>query len=85
MIDHYRILLEGIVANPEQPITTLPMLTEAERRQLLRQWNDTDGAKEAAVGDASELEPDDLEELSDEELTTLLKHYRSGHDDVASA
>ena len=41
MIGHFRTLLEGIVANPEQPISELPLLTEPERHQLLVEWNDT--------------------------------------------
>jgi amino acid adenylation domain-containing protein len=34
-------LLEGIVADPDQSIATLPILTEAERHQILVEWNDT--------------------------------------------
>jgi aspartate racemase len=41
MLGHYRTLLEGIVANPEQRISELSLLTEAERQQLLVEWNDT--------------------------------------------
>src|SRR5215212_4412458 len=41
MLGHYRTLLEGIVANPEQPISKLSLLTQAERHQLLVEWNDT--------------------------------------------
>ena len=37
----YKTLLEGIVANPEQRISELPLLTEAEKHQLLVEWNDT--------------------------------------------
>src|SRR5262245_9834534 len=42
MIGHFETLLEGIVADPEQPISTLPLLTEAERHQLLVEWNATE-------------------------------------------
>ncbi len=38
---HYRRLLEGIAANPEQHIGQLAMLTETERPLLLVEWNDT--------------------------------------------
>ena len=38
---HFTTLLEGIVADPETPIAELPLLTAAEREQLLVQWNDT--------------------------------------------
>ena len=41
MIGHFRTLLEGIVANPDQRVSELPLLTEAERRQLLVEWNNT--------------------------------------------
>jgi amino acid adenylation domain-containing protein len=41
MIGHFQKLLKGIVADPEQPIATLPLLTKAERHQLLVEWNDT--------------------------------------------
>jgi amino acid adenylation domain-containing protein len=37
--DHFQVLLESIVANPDQSISTLPILTKAERRQLLLTWN----------------------------------------------
>ena len=38
---HFTTLLEGTVADPETPIAELPLLTAAEREQLLVQWNDT--------------------------------------------
>ncbi|MDY7077386.1 MAG: amino acid adenylation domain-containing protein [Chloroflexota bacterium] len=41
MVGHFQTLLEGIVADPDQPISQLPLLREAERRQLLVDWNDT--------------------------------------------
>ncbi|HET8887656.1 MAG TPA: non-ribosomal peptide synthase/polyketide synthase [Candidatus Angelobacter sp.] len=41
MVDHYLTLLEGIVSEPERPIVHLPMLTQAEQRQLA-EWNRTD-------------------------------------------
>jgi len=34
---HWRVLLEGIVADPTQKISRLPLLTAAERERLLRQ------------------------------------------------
>ena len=41
MNGHFQTLLEGIIANPEQPISTLPILTESERHQILIEWNET--------------------------------------------
>ncbi|AOX00349.1 hypothetical protein BJP34_13585 [Moorena producens PAL-8-15-08-1] len=40
-IEHFQVLLEGIVANPQQPVSQLPLLTEPERHQLLVEWNNT--------------------------------------------
>ena len=42
MIGHFQTLLEGIVGDPDQRISDLPILTEAERRQLLFEWNNTE-------------------------------------------
>jgi len=42
MSGHFERLLEGIVDDPDQPISTLPILTEAERHQILVEWNNTE-------------------------------------------
>ena len=41
MIGHFVTLLEGIVANPQQQISQLPLLTAVEQQQLLVEWNNT--------------------------------------------
>ncbi len=41
MAGHYQRILEGIVVNPEQRLSELPLLTEAEQHRILNQWNDT--------------------------------------------
>jgi amino acid adenylation domain-containing protein len=41
MVGHLQALLAGVVANPTQPLSALPLLSEAERQQLLVHWNDT--------------------------------------------
>jgi surfactin family lipopeptide synthetase A len=41
MAGHMTTLLEGIVSNPDQRISRLPMLTESERQLLCVEWNDT--------------------------------------------
>jgi aspartate racemase len=41
MNTHFQILLAGIVANPAQPISQLPLLSEPEQHQLLVEWNNT--------------------------------------------
>ncbi|MED1785887.1 AMP-binding protein, partial [Brevibacillus fortis] len=41
MSQHFQQLLEAIVQMPEQTITQLQLLPQAEREQLLVEWNDT--------------------------------------------
>ncbi|UKO95748.1 non-ribosomal peptide synthetase [Nostoc sp. UHCC 0870] len=41
MTGHFQELLAGIVANPQESVGTLPLLTEREHHQLLVEWNDT--------------------------------------------
>jgi amino acid adenylation domain-containing protein len=41
MLGHIRVLLEGVATGLHQPCRQLPVLTQAEARQLLLTWNDT--------------------------------------------
>lgn len=41
MLDHFETLLRHAAEAPEQLVSRLPLLTNAERQQLLREWNDT--------------------------------------------
>ncbi|MEG4595034.1 amino acid adenylation domain-containing protein, partial [Microcoleus sp. F8_C2] len=41
MIEHWQTLLAGIVANPEQRLSDLPILTAIEQSKLLVEWNQT--------------------------------------------
>ena len=41
MAEHFQILLEGSIAHPDQRISDIPILSEAERHQILIKWNDT--------------------------------------------
>ena len=41
LLDHYRTLLEGIVADPDRPVDELRLLGTAERRRILAGWNAT--------------------------------------------
>ncbi|MBN1888045.1 MAG: amino acid adenylation domain-containing protein [Thermoflexales bacterium] len=41
MLGHLQTLLEAMVSEPERCISDLPMLTEAERQQILLDWNAT--------------------------------------------
>ncbi len=39
MLEHFHVLLRGIVADPALPVSRLPWLAGAEREQILTQWN----------------------------------------------
>jgi len=41
MLKHYETILEGIVADPGQRLSQLPLLTPTERRQLLVDWSES--------------------------------------------
>ncbi|MDF5719764.1 MAG: amino acid adenylation domain-containing protein [Rhizonema sp. PD37] len=41
MLEHFQILLEGIVANPQEHLAQLPLLSVAGKHQLLVEWNNT--------------------------------------------
>jgi amino acid adenylation domain-containing protein len=44
MLRHYHRLLEAVAGNPNDSIATIPILSEGEKNQLLRQWNSTGSA-----------------------------------------
>ncbi|MFE8600248.1 amino acid adenylation domain-containing protein [Archangium violaceum] len=41
MMEHLKLLLEGLVARPDQRLGDLALVSENERRRLLVEWNDT--------------------------------------------
>jgi amino acid adenylation domain-containing protein len=41
LLEHLRLLLAAAAADPDLPLSALPLLSESERHQLL-EWNDTD-------------------------------------------
>src|SRR5262249_6810716 len=41
MMGHFQVLLEAVAADPARRLSELPVLTAAERRRLVREWNDT--------------------------------------------
>ena len=53
---HFRNLLEGLVADPEQAIGRLPWLSPAQRHQLLREYNDTELNPQERLGIAALFE-----------------------------
>jgi amino acid adenylation domain-containing protein len=76
MVGHLQTLLEGIVANADQRISELPILTEGERHQLLVEWNETkvDYPRDACIHELFEAQvertPDRIAVVfEDKELT----------------
>lgn len=76
MLGHFKTMIADIVANPEQSISTLPLLTQAERYQLLVEWNNTDAeyprskCSHQLVEDQVERTPDSVAvEFEEEQLT----------------
>jgi amino acid adenylation domain-containing protein/non-ribosomal peptide synthase protein (TIGR01720 family) len=41
MAEHFETLLTAVAADPDVRVSDLPLLTEAERRRVLVEWNDT--------------------------------------------
>jgi amino acid adenylation domain-containing protein len=40
LLHHFETLLRGIVADPDRPISALPLITDEERQKLLFDWNE---------------------------------------------
>ena len=59
MQEHFQVLLEGILDEPNQSLADLPVMTPEERRQIVVAWNDTR---------TSDTEPHCLHELFDEQV-----------------
>ena len=64
MLDHLRIVLEGVVRKPETSIEALEILTSAERKRLLVEWNET--AAEFAAKSIPELFEAQVERTPDD-------------------
>ncbi|MCX7595891.1 MAG: amino acid adenylation domain-containing protein, partial [Fischerella sp.] len=75
-IDNFQILLESIIANPNQRISELSLLTTKEQEQLLVEWNNThaDYPRDASLHQLFEqqvdLFPDALALISQSEQLT---------------
>jgi amino acid adenylation domain-containing protein len=41
LVQHYRLVLQSVISNPEQNVSSLSLLTPAERQQQLVEWNAT--------------------------------------------
>ncbi len=79
LVSHFQMILDAIVANPDQRVSELSLLTEDERRQLLVQWNDTkkDYPRDKCIHELfkaqAEKTPDAVAVVfEDKELTSLI-------------
>jgi len=56
MLGHWQVLLTGIAADPDCPISAIPLMGDAERRQILFDWNATQSAypREKSVAEVFE-------------------------------
>ncbi|MEG4234725.1 amino acid adenylation domain-containing protein [Microcoleus sp. Pol11C3] len=79
MTNNFQTLLEGIVANPEQRLWNLPLLSGSEQHQLLVEWNktQTDYPNQACIHQLFEAQvertPDAVAVVFEEEQLTYLQ------------
>ena len=78
MISHFQTSLEGIVADPDQPISMLALLTRPERRKLLFQWNDTEASypKDSCIHELFEAQVERTPEATAVEFKEKRLSYR---------
>ncbi|MCA1657436.1 MAG: condensation domain-containing protein, partial [Actinobacteria bacterium] len=71
MLAHLETLLGAAVAEPDKPVSSLPMMTEEEQRSLLG-WNAPGKGDRSGPGLDPEEALADLENLSEDELDALI-------------
>ena len=93
MLGHFEALLQGIVSNPEQAISALPILGAGEKHRLLVEWNATekeypDKCLHQLFEDQVDRSPEAVAAISDEQQLTYrelnaranqLAHYLKKH------
>jgi len=84
MIDHFLVIIDGIVANPQQPVKDLPILRDTELKRIVRNWNNTrtEYPREKCVHEIFEEQargkPDNIAiENNNEKLTYRELNYRA--------
>ncbi|MFN8596433.1 MAG: amino acid adenylation domain-containing protein [Anaerolineae bacterium] len=76
MLQHFRVLIENAVADPDRSVDTLPIVTTAAQQQVLVEWNQTaaDFPHDRCIHDLVEaqatLRPDALAVIFDEQTLT---------------
>ncbi len=94
MLAHYQQLLTKVVANPEQPVSAIPMLQQEERQQIVHDWNQTQTAypRDSSIHELFQqqlaLHSDDVAVVCGEDSLTYgelngranrLGHFLQGH------
>jgi aryl carrier-like protein len=69
-LGHLRTVLEGMAVDPDRRLVDLPSMMESEQEQLIGQWNRSQGE--------FPLDEQDLDQLTEEELDTLIKRLGGG-------
>jgi len=78
LFDHFERLLAAAVADPGRRVIALPLLSAAERAQLLVEWNDTAAPAVSAPGDRELLhDPFTAQALETPDRTALV--FGAGH------
>ncbi|MEH2088948.1 amino acid adenylation domain-containing protein [Nostoc sp.] len=84
MTGHFVTLLEGIITNPEERISQLPLLTKPEQQKLLIEWNDTgvDYPQDLCIHQLFELQVDSTPDaiavvFENQQLTYYELNYRA--------
>lgn len=73
MLVHYQTMLDAALGQPDQPLGALPLLSKAERQQLLVDWNQTSAAYprekriHQLVEEQAEQTPQQIAVVSEEE------------------
>src|SRR5215469_11000132 len=83
-IGHFRSLLSGVVTNPRQRISELPLLSERERQQACILWNDTArpavrGCFPAAFEAQVKCTPDDIAAVFESHFITYRELNRKAN------
>ncbi len=86
LLGYFETLLEGVVETPDRPVTDISILTDAEKRQLLVEWNDTetDYPKDKCIHELFEAQvektPDAIAVVfEDQQLTYRELNTRANH------
>ncbi len=85
LLGHLTMLIEGIVADPSRRLSALPLLPEAEQRQLLVDWNDTatgypkDGSLHELFEQQAARTPDAVAAVYEDEQLTYGELNRSAN------